>query len=185
VDVKVVSSLSGAKTIAENLTVRASQGVNNLSLLGMNNAVLSAGSLGYLTVTGDVTGSKLMTIYDVGADGVLGSGDDGAFTTGGATGNITYLKIGGNMNSTSIAANIHPKNDLMFGGGTDGDAVAASSLGGAIGSIIITGTLTGSVVPGENFGIVSHGAIGGVWVGGSKLTLPYVLGNIIVQQSWR
>jgi hypothetical protein len=41
------------------------------------------------------------------------------------------------------------------------------------------------VVPGENYGIVSHGAIGGVWVGGSKLTLPYVLGNIIVQQSWR
>jgi hypothetical protein len=40
-------------------------------------------------------------------------------------------------------------------------------------------------VPGENFGIVSYGAIGGVWVGGSKLTLPYVLGNIIVQQSWR
>jgi hypothetical protein len=174
-----VSSLSGAKTIAENLTVRASQGVNNLSLLGMNNAVLSAGSLGWLTVSGDLTGSKILSGYDVGADGLFGTGDDGAF--GGATGSITYLKIGGNMNSSSIAANAHPGADGKFGNGDD--TLLASTLGGAIGSIIITGSLTGSGAPAENFGIVSHGAIGNVWVGGSMLALPWTLGNITVVQN--
>jgi hypothetical protein len=128
-----------------------------------------------------VTGSKLMTIYDVGADGVLGSGDDGAFTTGGATGNITYLKVGGNMSSSTIAANVHPGADGKFGNGDD--TLLASTLGGAIGSIIITGTLTGSGAPAENFGIVSHGAIGNVWVGGSMLALPWTLGNITVVQN--
>jgi hypothetical protein len=182
VDVRVVSSLSGAYTVAENLTVRASQAVSGVSLLGMNNVLMSAGSIGYVTLSGDVTGSKLMTGYDVGADGLLGTGDDGAFA-GAATGNITQVKVGGNMSSSSIAANIHPNEDLMLG--SSDDSVVVGTMGGAIGSIIITGSLTGSGAPAENFGIVSHGAIGGVWAGGSQLTLPWALGNIIVQPSWR
>jgi hypothetical protein len=42
-----------------------------------------------------------------------------------------------------------------------------------------------SGAPAENYGIVSHGAIGGVWVGGSQLTLPWLFGNIAVAQNWR
>jgi hypothetical protein len=133
-------------------------------------------------LSGDLTGSKILSGYDVGADGLFGTGDDAAFGAG-ATGNITYLKVGGNMSGSSIAANINPGADLKFG--TADDTLLASTLGGAIGSIIITGSLTGSGVPAENYGIVSHGAIGGVWVGGSMLTLPWALGNIVVQPSWR
>jgi hypothetical protein len=182
IDVRVVSSIYGLYTAMENLTVRASNSINGIQAQSMNNVILSAGSVGNVILSGDLTGSKILSGYDVGADGLFGTGDDAAFGAG-ATGNITYLKVGGNMSGSSIAANINPGADLKFG--TADDTLLASTLGGAIGSIIITGSLTGSGVPAENYGIVSHGAIGGVWVGGSMLTLPWALGNIVVQPSWR
>ena len=96
---------------------------------------------------------------------------------------IGTMKVGGNTSGTSIAANIRPGPDLMFG--TADDALLSLALQGSIGSLIVTGSLRGSGYPAESFGIVSHQGIGGVWVGGSKLTLPWLLGNILIQQSWR
>jgi hypothetical protein len=93
------------------------------------------------------------------------------------------IKVGGSMSGTSVAANIRPGADLMFG--TADDALLSLILQGSIGTLIVSGSLSGSGNPSESFGILAHQTIGNVWVGGSQLTLPWLLGNIIVQQSWR
>jgi hypothetical protein len=68
--------------------------------------------------------------------------------------------------------------------GTADDALLSSARAGTIGPITIVGTLTDSGNPSAYFGLVSHGTMGTVTVGGSPLTLPWLLGNIRVKAFW-
>jgi len=118
-------------------------------------ASFSAGTMGNVTTSKDLTGSTLLTVRDIGPDGLLGTGDDGQFT---GKGDIGAIMIGGTMSGTTIAANVNPVNGI-FG---DGDDIAlASSLEGAIKSLTVKGALIGSAdTAGEHFGVVAHKRLG-------------------------
>jgi hypothetical protein len=127
----------------------------------------------------------LLAAYDIGADGFFGTGDDGTF--GAAKGNIGAITIGGTMSGTSIAAGIAPGLGLNFGDHDD-SLVVSSSLQGAITSLTVKGALIGSAnTAGEHYGVVAHGTIGAVRVGGVKLALPWHPAgqNIVIEPTWR
>jgi hypothetical protein len=180
-DVASLGALIATYASADNLAVRASGGIGEVRVQDMRNSVLSAGTIGKVIVVNNLSDSLILAGYDIGSDLALGTGDDGAFSS--ASGNIGTIKVGGSMSSTSVAANIHPGADLLFG--TADDALLSLALQGSIGSVIVTGSLSGSGVPAERFGILAHQTIGGLWVGGSQLTLPWLVGNITVAQNWR
>ena len=140
----------------------------------LSNAAIAAGGIGAVTVTGDLTGSKILAGCDLGADLIFGTDDDGVFA--GAKGNIGFVTVGGRMSRTSIAANVAPGPNGLFG--TTGDVVLSATLEGAIRSLIVRGTLTGSDDPSEHFGIVAHKTLGFVSVGRSRLALPCHVGNV-------
>jgi hypothetical protein len=180
-DVASLGALIATYASADSLAVRASGGIGEVRVDNMRNSVLSAGTIGKVTVVRNLSDSMILAGYDIGSDLAFGTADDGAFSSG--SGNIGVIKVGGSMSRTSVAANIRPGADLMFG--TADDALLSLILQGSIGTLIVSGSLSGSDNPSESFGILAHQTIGNVWAAGSKLTLPYVLGNIVVQQSWR
>jgi hypothetical protein len=182
-DVKAMDSLWRPYTDFVNLTIRCADPLGSVYVRSMTNTILSTGVMGGVQVIGEFTNSKLLSGYDIGADLLLGTGDDQGFTSGAATGNIGAVTVGGNMSGSSIAANVSPGADGLFG--TADDVVLSTSLQGAIASLTVGGTLAGSTNSGENYGVVAHQTIGPVRVGGVLQALPklfginlYVAGNI-------
>jgi hypothetical protein len=169
-DVRIVSSLSGINANLDSLTVRATDGIGNVNVRSMNNTIFSAGTLGNVTTSKDMTGSTLLAGYDIGTvDYVIGGADDGTF--GSAKGNIGAITVGGTMSASSIAANVNPV-DSMFGNGDD--VVLAGTLEGAIKSLTVKGALIGSAdTAGEHFGVVAHEALGTLKVGRTVYKAPW------------
>jgi hypothetical protein len=180
-DVKAMPSFWQPYADLVNLTVRCADPLGPVYVRSMTNTILCAGALGNIQVVNNLTNSKLLSGYDIGADLLFGTGDDQAFTSGTATGNIGAVTVGGNMSGSSIAANVSPGADGAFG--TADDVVLSASLQGAIASLTVGGTLTGSTNAAEHFGVVAHQTIGPVKVGGVPITLPWTLGNITIAQS--
>jgi hypothetical protein len=170
-DVKVMTSLNAAFVNADRLTVRATESIGSMNLLSMTGTLLAAGNLGNITVSKDVTDSMILSGYDIGAGLALGAGDGGAFGAG--KGNIGSITVGGSMSGTSIAANVSPGDDGLFG--TADDVVLAPTLQGAIKSLTVKGALTGSTNSAEHFGVAAHKTIGSVSLSGTKLPPPWPL----------
>jgi hypothetical protein len=183
-DVKVISTLNGALANLDGLTVRATDGIGTVNVRSINNSLFSAGTIGNVTTSKDMTGSTLLAGYDIGADYAVGTSGDATFAT--AKGNIGAIMIGGTMGSSSIAAGIAPGTGLHFGDGDD-SVLVSTSLEGAIKSLTVKGALIGVDGSTENFGVVADGTIGSATIGGKKVTLPYhgLIGNVVVQQNWR
>jgi hypothetical protein len=173
-DVNVLPSLGDLYTDLQGLTVRATQSLGTVYARNMTNTVLSAAVMGNVQVVSDLTGSMLLSGRDIGADLLVGTGDDGAFTAG--TGNIGAVNVGNDMSGSTIAANVSPGADGLFG--TGDDVILSSSLQGAIASLTVVSTLTGSADPSEYFGVVAHQTLGPVTAGGIPLSSGWSLGNI-------
>jgi hypothetical protein len=170
-DVKILSSFSGAYASLDNLKVRATDGIGTVNVRSISNSLFSAGSIGNVTTSQNLSGSRLLAGYDIGTDYVIGTSGDGTF--GGAKGNIGAVTVGGRMSGSSIAAGVAPGGELQFGDGDD-SVLVSSSLEGAIKSLTVKGALIGSAdIAGEHFGIVAHKTIGSILVGGKKLTPPW------------
>jgi hypothetical protein len=176
-----MAALSQPNTDLVNLTIRCASPLGPVCVRSMTNTILCGPALGGVQIIGSLTDSKLLSGYDIGADLLLGTGDDQAFTGGAATGNIGAVIVGGSMSGSSIAANVSPGPDGKFG--TADDVVLSTSLQGAIASLTVGGTLTGSTNAAEHYGVVAHQTIGPVKVGGVLITLPWTLGNITIAQS--
>jgi len=182
-DVKVLTSLSGTNTDLNNLTIRASDSIGTMTVRGMTDSVLSAGVIGTLSVSKNVTGSGqnkslILAGYDIGADDLFGTADDTYFTSGAATGNIGAITIGGTMSCTSIAANVAPGPGYIFGAG--GETMLSSTLQGAITSLTVGAF--GSTSSSGNYGIMAHRTLGTLRVGAQTWHSPIsqVFGNIKV-----
>jgi len=170
-DVRVLGSLTGTNADLNGLTIRATDGIGNVNVRSMNSTIFSAGTIGNVTTSKDMTGSMLLAGYDIGTvDYMIGGTDDGTFGT--AKGNIGAIAVGGTMSASSIAAGIAPAAGLQFGDGNDTVLVSAS-LEGAIKSLTVKGALTGSANPGDHFGVVAHESLGALKVGRTVYKAPW------------
>jgi len=189
-DVKTVSSLTGAWGTLNNLAIRASGAITNVSVLAINNSVFSAGDIGTMTTSQSILGSLILAGYDIGADHVFNTPDDSAFTNGTAKGNIGTINVGNSLGGSSIAANVKPVGQYAnqyFGTGTGhDDLVVAGSLQGSITAIAVKGTIFGSTNVTEHYGIEAHTTIKSLKMAGAPLQLPWVTastqGNITASQ---
>ena len=182
-DVQTLGSLTGAKVDVNNLKVRATSGIVTVNVRSITNSIFSAGSMGSVTTSQNVTGSALLAGYDIGPDYTIGPGH-GAFA--GATGSINSITVGGTMSASSIAANIDPGPDNMFG--TADDLLLSASLEGAIKALTVRKELNGLAGSTAGYGVVAHQFIDRVAINGAPVTtFPYhgTVGNIIVQPYWR
>lgn len=168
---QILSSLSGLYADLAGLKVRATNRIGDLNARSMTNSIFSAGAIGNVTTSRDLTGSTLLAGYDIGTDYAIGASGDATFGT--AKGSIGAITVGGTMRATSIAAGIAPGGGLQFGDGDD-SVLVSTSLEGAIKSLTVKDALIGSAdTAGQHFGVVAHTTIGPVLVGGQKLTLPW------------
>ena len=102
---------------------------------------------------------------------------------------MSTITVGGNVSSTSIAAGIAPGADGLFGTADDTSG-AATTTGTGIGSITISGSLSGSGNPAAQFGIVAHKGISALRVAGKAYTIPaapgsLLFGNVKVAKNWK
>jgi hypothetical protein len=117
-DVRVLSSLSGTNADLSNLKVRATDGIGTVNVRAITASIFSAGTIGNVTTSKDMTGSVLLAGCDIGLDYRL-TAEDGSFTAGTAKGNLGAVTIGGTMSRSSIAAGITPGGGMHFGDGND------------------------------------------------------------------
>jgi hypothetical protein len=170
----VQGSIGGAGALT---TIYAgAAGVGSMRSGGMTNTLLNGGAFGNVAVLGNLTDSLLLSGYDIGGDVILGTDDDGAFS--GGTGNIGTITINGNLVGTTIIAGIDPGPDGIFGTADDG-VVSSSSIEGAIKALIVKGGISGPTT------VLANSTIGSVKVGNTKLSLPYMFGNILIAQNWK
>ena len=75
ITVKKVGTLSATYTNLTNLTIRATDGMGAMTVRSMNNAIISAGTMGNVTVSQNVTGSTASTQqFGIVAHGAIGAG---------------------------------------------------------------------------------------------------------------
>ena len=181
-DVRILSSLTGANANPDGLKVRATEGVGTVNVRSVANSLFSAGTIGNVTTSRDMTGSMVLAGYDIGTDMEFdphNPGHDGAFTW--VKGNVGAVLIGGSMSASCIAANVAPGADGWFG---NGDVVLAESLEGAIKSLTVKGALIGSANASEHFGVVAHRSLGSLKVGATVYKSPWpVFGNLTVKDT--
>ncbi len=160
-DVKVLSSLAGSYARLRGLTIRATDGITSINVRDIEDgSILSANTMGAVTISNNLTGSLVLGGYDVGADGIYGTGDDGVFGASPGKGNLGAITVNGSMTSTSIAANVAAGADGWFG--TADDIVLSATLEGAIKSLFVKGVMIGSSNIMEHYGVVAHQSIGSV-----------------------
>lgn len=163
-------------TVTDDLTRFSSASMGTWSLVSAGDGI------GNLSVTRGILNTQ---VWAGGASGI------GRISVGCLTGSlissradIETVTVNRAMYASSIAANIGPGPDGLYG--TADDVVMDDSLGGAIRSMRIKGTLIGSAnTAAEHFGVVAYKTIGSVTVHGSRLTLPALFGNICVAHCWR
>ena len=136
----------------------------------------ASGSLGKITVTGNVNKAKFLAGVDLGTDltfGGAGTAQD-TFFDGTSIGNIL---ITGQLLGSDIAASINPGGDGKYGTGAGGNADAnVGPLGGTIGTVslqtgsVFNGTLQAYTSAGETNGIEAK-VIGTVVLGSQALAV--------------
>ena len=131
-------------------TIAVRTGIANLTVTGslINSIVASLSDLGNIAVTGNVVDSFVLAGYGVGADMLVGGGDD-TLNTGG----ITKVLVKGTMTGSVVAAGVGP--------GVDEDYfnLATNELGGGT-SNILTLTVTGGFGPDwSTSAILANGSI--------------------------
>lgn len=109
-------------------------------------------AIGKMSITGDVTGSRILAGYD----------RFGNATNGGAQ--IGKVNVTGNWIASSIAAGVADVNSDGFGN-SDDVAIAPGTIISKIAGIVITGSVTGTSGAGDQFGFVAR-QIGSVKIGG-------------------
>jgi hypothetical protein len=115
-------------------------------------------ALGSLTVKGSVTHANILAGFDLNA----GEAD--------ADASIGKISVGGNWRASNAVAGAHQTTSPGWGtGDTLQTANNNAALTARIGSIIIAGSVTGSVDSGDNFGFVAQ-AFGTIKFGGHTLT---------------
>jgi hypothetical protein len=132
IDVRVISSIYGVYTEMENLTIRATDSNAGISVQSMKDVILSAGAIGSLRASQDVTGTRpnsslILAGYDIGPDLAFGGPDDGPFTSGAATGDITRLYIGGTVQNSTVRAGGNIQT-LIMGATTHSNFIAGASV---------------------------------------------------------
>lgn len=145
--------------------IRTAGSITNLIAGSMSGGLVAAArNISTVTINGNVAGSWLLAGFDPGDGGTdtvfgeLANMRIDAFTPASERkaanadqvlgGNILTVTIYGNMTASTVAAGINPGGDGFFG--TSDDTVNGTS---TIGTVSVTGAISGSTTAGESYGV--------------------------------
>ncbi len=164
-----VSSDRGISTLTAgtfgNGGVRSGLSIGSVTTGAMMGGRISARtSINSIVVNGDVTDSQFLGGADLGHDVNFGGTGRNADVVG--SGSVNALTVNGNFRRSDVGAGVL-RGASGFLGAPDVVTAAGRS---AIGTVIITGTQTGSNLNSQQYRVLSTGTIGSVTVGGVPFT---------------
>ncbi len=164
-----VSSDRGIPTLSagtfNNGGVRSGLSIGTVTTGTMLGGRISARTtINSIVVNGDATDSQILGGADLGHDANFGGTGRDADVVG--SGSVNALTVNGNFRRSDVGAGVL-RGPSGFLGGSDVVTAAGRS---AIGTVIITGTQTGSNLNSQQYRVLSTGTIGSVTVGGNPFT---------------
>ena len=163
---------------AERFRLRVGGSLTSFSAGEIERSVISVSNvIDSIEVEGNVFDTSFIAGGDLGSDVATGNGSSSSAIDRATSGTINSFEVGGNFAESDLIAGFLRGNDGFFATADD-DGAAGNSL---IGRVTIDGSVVGSNVNSESYGLISAGGITRATIGGvnAASTRNFTVGQIV------